>query len=131
MPEEKFGIKETKEWFTFLIGVGQFAGNKISEGKSLGMMDLVTVMPILMDLKPAIENSKMVGKEVFDLSDPEKEELKLHIESLEVPSEIVERSIEKGLKLLVDLADFVGDFFEEGKALIEDGKTIEADAKEV
>lgn len=124
MEVEKYGIKETKEWFTFLIGLGQFAGKKVSNAESIGMMDIVSIMPTLMKLKPAIENSKMVGKEVLDLSDPEKEELKAHIETLEVSSDMVEKSIEKGLKLMVDLADFIGDFFEEGKDIVEEAKEV-------
>ena len=113
MAKELHGIQDIKEWFTFLICVAAFTGNKVTSGEGLGLMDLGKVLPILISLKPAIENSKMVGKQIIDMSEPEEAELKAHIETLEIKSEMVERKMEDGLKLMVDFADYIGDFFEE------------------
>lgn len=109
---EKYSVKNIKEWMTFLIAVANFAGKKVESGKSMGFMDFGKVLPLLMQLGPAIEGSKMVGKEVMDLSDPEKAELIEHMKTLDLPNDMIERKLEEGMALMVTFADYIGDFFE-------------------
>ena len=113
---EKFGIKETKEWFTLIISAGNVIGRKVSNGRSFGITDIFAFAPTLMLLKPAIDGSSKVIDEIMDLSDLEKLELRQHIETLEVPNDMVEKAMEKGLVLLVNTVDFVADFFDKDDA---------------
>lgn len=102
------GIKETKEVLAFAMSLHMMYDQAKADGK-IDMNDVGLIILPVTKLIPAIDNIKAVSEEIKDLDAAEKAELDAWIkQEYDIADDELEAKIEKGLSLVLSLAEFVG-----------------------
>ncbi len=96
-------IKETKELVRFGMNLGN-ALQAAMEDNKIDFMDTIKFLPVLKDLKPAIDGIMSIPEELADLSNEEKEELMDFCKSeFDLEDDELEAKIEMGFDVGITL----------------------------
>ena len=97
------GIKELKELVKFGLKLGEALGKALEDGK-INLVDALKFLPVLKDLKIALEGASEIPAELKDLDEAELQELKVFIkDEFNLPDDALEAKIEMGLEVAVSL----------------------------
>jgi hypothetical protein len=103
MSEQK-GIEHLKAAVKFLLKLGNAAGASLEDGK-ITFSDVAHLIGVVPTILPAVSSLSSIKGEVLDLSDAEKADLKVFIQSeFDLPQDNIEAIVEKLLFVLVDLS---------------------------
>jgi len=103
------GIENLKEIIALGGDVTFGFARSLEDGK-LSFQDLPNFLPAARTLLPAIKDIDQVDDEFADLDDSERAELIAYFaDRFDLPSDEVERVIEKLFRVGLDLADVIGD----------------------
>ncbi len=108
---EKVGIENLK----LVAKTGVDLGEKIAttfEDSKITMQEAFGFLPILMGVPDIISKKEAIKAEWKDLDDAERDDIKAYVAvELSLPNNpALERKIEKGISLVLDVVDFVGEF---------------------
>lgn len=111
----KTGIKETKELLGFVLALVEAGANSLADGR-IGFTDAIHFFEAFRKLSDAVEDIHKVLDEAKDYDEAEKAELKQYIkDEFDIPGDMVEEYIEKGLALGIDLLYFITMFLRKKK----------------
>lgn len=104
---EKKDIKELKELIHFISSLAQAIASSLEDGK-IGLTDLFKFFSVLKSAGPAFQGMGSMREEIADLSEAEKQELRLLIEKdLDLENKLVEGWIEQALEAAIALLDLI------------------------
>lgn len=117
-PAKKLGIKESKEFLAFIIGIANGVGLSMAD-KKWEVEDAKHFVRPLMDAVPAFVGIGQVPKEAADYDDDERKELLTFVmDKFTLPQAKAEAAIERALNVMnniFDVAHMFKDIFNEGK----------------
>lgn len=97
------GIKETKELVKFGLVLGKALAEALADGK-VDLTDALKFLPVLRELKDAVEGIDQVPTELKDLDDAEKKELLEYIKGeFDLENDEVEAKCEEALTAATSL----------------------------
>lgn len=99
-------VSESKELLEFIVGLAQSLGNSMEDGK-IGFEDLGYLLDVLQLAGPAFEGVAKVPGEMSQLDEEGKNELVEVVDGLNIPQAEVEMVIKNGLKIALDLVEFI------------------------
>lgn len=103
MGMEKLGIKETKDLVRFGLSLGKGIQEAMEDGK-IDLLDAMKFLPVLKDLKPAIEGAKEIPAELKDMDDEERAELlDFFQKEFDLEDDELELKVEAGLQVALSL----------------------------
>jgi len=97
MDSENIGIKDLKELIGLGLHIGMGYANSIKDGKWTAG-DFFNFIPAVTCIPNAVDGFDNVAKQLLDVDETEKEELKKFVEDeFNIPNDNIEQAIEKGL----------------------------------
>lgn len=99
-------VSESTELLQFIVGLAQALGSSMEDGR-IDFHDLGNVLDVLQLVGPAFEGVAKVPAELAALDDDGKAELFTVIEELDIPQDQVEMVVKNGLKIALDLVEFI------------------------
>jgi len=109
--EKKLGIKETKEFLGFVLGLANATGKALEDGQ-VTLADIRFLIGVFADAGPAFDGLSAIPSEWKDLDKSEQEEIKQFvIKEFDIPQDKIEEIIERALVVGISLYQFVKDFF--------------------
>jgi len=97
-------VKETKEVIRFGLSLGN-ALRKAMEDGNINLLDALKFLPVLRELKPAIEGAKKIPAELKDLDEAEKAELLAYFKKeFELKDDELEAKVEMALEVGLSLS---------------------------
>lgn len=107
---EKLGMTETKELVSFILSLGNGIGASLEDGK-IGVSDVSNFFGAMTLAGPALSGVNAIPGELSDMDDAEKEDLLAFVnEKFDIPQDNIEASIERSLRIGVDIAALIADF---------------------
>lgn len=101
-----YGIKETKEVVGFALSLGEGLAAVLDDGVSLG--DALKFIEAARRAPAALSDLSMVPKEITDLDESEKAELKAFVaEDFDIPQEGIETAVKAALIVAIELSEIL------------------------
>lgn len=111
----KTGIKESKEVLGFVLALVEAGANSLADGR-IGFTDMIHFFDAFRKLSDAVEDIGKVVDEMKDFDEAEKQELIAYAKAeFDLPSDMIEKYVEKGLTLGIELLHFVSMFYQNKK----------------
>lgn len=132
MNENKLQIpfENTKQVVSVFIALGKAYEKSMEDGKLDGT-DLLNLWPVIMLVKPALENISEVKLEFINATEADKNEFEAWVRSeVDLKDKSVEQLIEAAFALVLDLAFFLKLFFPQVFAKAVDTNGTAADSVE-
>jgi hypothetical protein len=95
MLDKNFGIEETLEVLDAGIALGNAVGKSLADDGKITWTEYPNFLPVLMKAPKAINDISLVPKEMADLDDEEREEIKTFVqEKLDLSDDNLEEKVE-------------------------------------
>lgn len=103
----KHGVKELSEILQFLGAFSTTTGDVAADGK-VNLMELLKYVNLWPVIGPAFDNFKQAGKELADLDQDERNELReIFASALKLPNPVTEELLEEGTSVALHLIEFI------------------------
>lgn len=107
MAQAKVGVQELSEILQFLGAFSTTTGDVAADGK-VSLIELLKYVNLWPVVGPAFDNFKAAGKELADLDQDERAELRaVFSEALKLPNMVTEELLEEGTSVALHLIEFI------------------------
>lgn len=108
----KTGIKNLKEVLAFVLSLSEAMYKSMADGR-IGLTDMVYFLEAFRKLSDAVDDIHIAVKEMMDIDEAEKAELIAYAkEEFDIPNDMIEEYVEKGIALGIQLMTFISMFFQ-------------------
>lgn len=107
MAQEKQGVKELSEILQFLGAFATTTGDVAEDGK-VNLIELLKYVNLWPVIGPAFDGFKLAGKELADIDDAERMDLRtVFANALKLPKPVTEEILEEGTDVALHLIEFI------------------------